>query len=505
MLETSTDCTLTNMNIYQHFYDRTETAGTFLLSPDRSVICTYQQANLHSARLARHLRSLGVAPGDRVIAQLEKTPECLYLYFACLSVGAIYVPLNVAYQDDELRFFVGDAAPTLVVCDSARELFFESLGAHMVTTLCALLDETTADQTAGPVVSIESREDSDTAVILYTSGTTGRPKGAMITHGNLIANGLTLSEAWQWRPDDVMLHALPIFHIHGLFVATHLPVLNGSPIIFLPAFNLELISELLPHATVYMGVPTHYTRLISSRRLSKDRCVNMRLFTSGSAPLLESTFNEFADLTGHRIVERYGMTETGMNTSNPLIGQRKPGTVGPTLPGVQARIVNDKGESVEPLTPGALEVKGDNVFAGYWLLPDKTQEEFTVDGFFKTGDVAQIDEDGYVAIVGRDKDMIISGGLNIYPKEIETFIDKIPGVLECAVIGLPHSDFGEGVCAVVVRSGDVDITESDIIHHVKSQMANFKVPKWVKFKSELPRNTMGKVQKNMLRETYQTN
>lgn len=505
MLETSNDCTLTNMNIYQHFYDRTETAGAFLLSPDRSVICTYQQAHLHSARLARHLRTHGVTPGDRVIAQLEKTPECLYLYFACLSVGAIYVPLNTAYQDDELRFFVGDAAPTLVVCDSARELFFESLGTHAVATLSALVDETTADETADTVVSIESRKDSDTAVILYTSGTTGRAKGAMITHGNLRANGLTLSEAWQWRSDDVMLHALPIFHIHGLFVATHLPVLNGSPIIFLPAFNPELITELLPHATVYMGVPTHYTRLIAGGHLSRDQCVNMRLFTSGSAPLLESTFNEFAALTGHRIVERYGMTETGMNTSNPLIGQRKPGTVGPPLPGVQTRVVDTKGDRVAPLTPGALEVKGDNVFAGYWLLPDKTQEEFTADGFFKTGDVAQIDEDGYVAIVGRDKDMIISGGLNIYPKEIETFIDKIPGVLECAVIGLPHSDFGEGVCAVVVRSGDIDITESDIIHQVKSHLANFKVPKWVKFESALPRNTMGKVQKNVLRATYQTN
>lgn len=494
------------MNIYHLFQERTVNAGPFILSQDLEVLCTYQMAHVERARYAAQLLDLGVKSGDRVIVQVEKSKECIYLYFACLSVGAIYVPLNTAYLKEELQYFVADATPALIVCDPSQESFFTDLGSAQVVTL--------SGQGAGtlnsnlPAVNdfpVTQSEPEDTAVILYTSGTTGRPKGAMISHGNLAANALTLSDAWQWQSTDVMLHALPIFHIHGLFVATHLPVLNGSPIILLPSFDPNTVIDLLPSATVYMGVPTNYTRLIASGRLTHKACSKMRLFTSGSAPLLETTFREFAQRSGHEIVERYGMTETGMNTSNPLSGPRKPGTVGPPLPGVETRIVDPAGESVDANTPGALEVRGPNVFSGYWQLPEKTKEEFTVDGYFKTGDVAQMDTDSYVAIVGRDKDMIISGGLNIYPKEIEGLIDKMNGINECAVIGLPHPDFGEGVCAIIVKQSGTDISAIEVTEFVKDRLANFKVPKWVYFIDALPRNTMGKVQKNKLRETYTQN
>ncbi len=492
------------MNVYSLFHERTANAGTFLLSPELQEISSYPEMHDYAGKLAAGIEKIGVKPGDRVIAQVGKTPQALYLYFACLRLGAIYLPLNTAYQDDELAFFVDDASPRLIVSDPTRESFFQQLnGDHRVLTLDAkgkgsLIETCLLSKSA----DICERADDDIAVILYTSGTTGRPKGAMITHGNLAANGLTLLEAWQWQGGDVMLHALPIFHIHGLFVATHLPVLNGSPIILLPAFDPDHVADLLPHATVYMGVPTNYTRLLDSGRLSKETCRNMRLFTSGSAPLLQQTFTEFADTTGFEIVERYGMTETGMNTSNPIDGKRKPGTVGPPLRGVSARVVDDNGTPVETGTPGNLEVKGTNVFKGYWQLPEKTEEEFTEDGFFRTGDVASKDEDGYIAIVGRNKDMIISGGLNVYPKEIESVIDKLPGVLESAVIGLPHSDFGEGVCAVIVAEEGAELDEQAITEELKSRLANFKVPKWIHVLPSLPRNTMGKVQKNVLREMF---
>lgn len=492
------------MNVYSLFTDRTQDAGDCLLSPDLQTICTYREMHDYAARLACGLQKLGVNPGDRVIAQVGKSPEALYLYFACLRLGAVYLPLNTAYQNDELAYFVDDASPVLIACDPGKQSVFESFkGDHRVLTLDAegrgsLMDQCLDSEAAG----ICNRDDDDTAVILYTSGTTGKPKGAMISHGNLVSNGLTLYEAWQWRRGDVMLHALPIFHIHGLFVATHLPVLNGSPIILLPAFDPGEVARLLPSATVYMGVPTNYTRLLDSELLNREVCRNMRLFTSGSAPLLQQTFSDFHDTTGFEIVERYGMTETGMNTSNPLDGMRKPGTVGPPLPGVSARIVREDGTPVEPGEPGNLEVRGRNVFKGYWQMPGKTREEFTGDGYFRTGDIASQDKDGYISIVGRNKDMIITGGLNVYPKEIEAVIDRIPGVLESAVIGLPHSDFGEGVCAIVVAEDDHILDEQEIIEDLKPRLANFKVPKWVKVVPALPRNTMGKVQKNVLREMF---
>jgi malonyl-CoA/methylmalonyl-CoA synthetase len=497
------------MNFYELIRERSSAAGTFILSEEMDPLFDYDDLDRFSARYANHLKTLGVARGDRVMVQVEKSPQCLFLYLACLRLGAVYLPLNTAYLDEELRYFAADATPALIVCDPAREEFFNTLATAQVRTLDATgSGSLTGDLSTDEQFIAEDMADNDTAVILYTSGTTGRPKGAMISHGNLAVNALALLEAWQWQPGDVMLHALPIFHIHGLFVATHLPLLNGSPIIFLQGFNPDLVVKRLPDATVYMGVPTNYTRLIASGQLNRDVCRNIRLFTSGSAPLLESTFREFTAITGHEIVERYGMTETGMNTSNPLDGSRKPGTVGPALPGVAVSVIDANGTAAGIDEPGDLLVKGRNVFTGYWQLPEKTREEFTEDGFFKTGDVASIDADGYVSIVGRNKDMIISGGLNIYPKEIESIIDRLPGISESAVIGLPHDDFGEGVCAVVVPESipvnGTGISESGLIDDLKTRLANFKVPKWVYFVDSLPRNTMGKVQKNVLREKFKS-
>lgn len=487
------------MNIYTLFRERSKNAGDFIISPSLEPLFSYEDLETVSARYAGALTSLGVKTGDRVIVQVDKSPHCLFLYFACLRMGAIYLPLNTAYLDDELRYFISDAEPSLIVCAPESSAFFESLDNTRVVTLDTegqgSLDQYCNDEAFETV----DKEDDDIAVILYTSGTTGRPKGAMISHGNLRVNALSLIDAWQWQTDDVMLHALPVFHIHGLFVATHLPVLSGSPIIFLPAFNPSDICRLLPHATVYMGVPTHYTRLLTTGALTPRLCRNIRLFTCGSAPLLPQTFSAFEDSTGFRIVERYGMTETGMNTSNPISGPQKPGTVGPPLPGVTVKIVDGAGDPVDVGEPGDLLIKGDNVFSGYWRLPEKTAEEFT-NGFFKTGDIAIRDKDGYISIVGRNKDMIITGGLNVYPKEVEAAIDELEGVTESAVIGLSHPDFGEGVCAVIV--GDNSLTEAEIINALKTRLANFKVPKWVYFESQLPRNTMGKVQKNVLREKF---
>ena len=482
--------------------ERAQGGHPFILSPSLETLFDYEDFETLSGLYAHRLTDLGVSPGSRVIVQVDKSPQCLFLYLACLRSGAIYLPLNTAYQDDELTYFMRDASPALVVCDPRKESFFKSFNTA-TKTLDANGQGSFTDFAAStdPFDTVE-RAPSDTATILYTSGTTGHPKGAMITHENLAVNGLALHQAWQWRPGDIMLHALPIFHVHGLFVATHLPILNGSPIILLPAFDPQQVAALLPSATVYMGVPTNYTRLIATGKLTPDLCRNMRLFTCGSAPLLAQTFREFQDLTGHEPVERYGMTETGMNTSNPVDGKRKPGAVGPPLPGVRAKILNSSGKEAATDEPGNLLVKGRNVFRGYWQLPEKTREEFTADGFFRTGDIASRDEDGYISIVGRSKDMIISGGLNIYPKEIETIIDKLNGVDESAVIGLPHPDFGEGVCAVVVARPDAHLTEESVIADLKTRLANFKTPKWVHFVDALPRNSMGKVQKNKLRDAF---
>lgn len=483
-------------NAYSMFQRRFEGAGDFIRSPDGETVLTYAGLDAATSRWAAHFSAQGVQQGDRVIVQVEKSAANLVAYFACLRAGFVYLPLNTAYLSDEVSYFVEDAEPALIVCDPAFRERFAGAGCP-VLTLDASGEGTavppaadTADAGVPPVASAAD----DTAIILYTSGTTGQPKGAMITHGNLVSNAQTLFEVWQWQPDDVLLHALPVFHIHGLMVATHLAVLGGSPMIFLPAFDTGAVITALPSASVYMGVPTHYVRLLANERLGRDTCRNMRLFTSGSAPLLAQTFTAFAERTGIEIVERYGMTETGMNTSNPLDGERRPGTVGPPLPGVETKIVGD---------PGVLMVRGPNVFKGYWKKPEKTAEDFDADGFFRTGDVAIRDSDGYISIVGRDKDMIISGGLNVYPKEIESVIDRLDGVVESAVIGLPHADFGEAVTAVVVPERGAGVDEGSVIAALKAKLANFKVAKRVLIVDELPRNTMGKVQKAALRRKYQ--
>lgn len=506
-------------NIYNLFRDRSKNGEVFLTSAEGSIISTYQHMEERSAKYAQRLTDLGLRKGDRVIVQVEKSPECLFLYFGCLRAGLIYLPLNTAYQAHELEYFVANATPKLVVCMDDNLRLFSSLGDAIVSTLpeeeekavgeVSMGESSTDDAAIFQDLDSERRSfetircrDDDIAVILYTSGTTGQPKGAMITHGNLAVNGLALHNAWGWQPDDVMLHALPIFHIHGLFVATHLAVLNASPIILLNKFDPAEVIGLLPSATVYMGVPTNYVRLLANKELNASTCRNMRLFTSGSAPLLAQTFSEFESRTGHTIVERYGMTETGMNTSNPLSGIRKPGTVGLPLPGVACKIIDDNGSECLKNQPGDLLIKGKNVFKGYWQMPEKTADEFTDEGYFRTGDLAMTDSDGYVSIVGRNKDMIITGGFNVYPREIEDIIDRIEGVDESAVIGLAHSDFGEAVTAVIVKTPLSTIDEDFMITHLKNTLANFKVPKKIIFVDSLPRNTMGKVQKNVLRENY---
>jgi len=484
-------------------------AGDVALETPDGTRYSFETLDREAARYASLYRALELAPGERVAMQVDKSPQALFAYLGCLRAGLIYLPLNTAYRDLEIAYFLENAEPKLVVCDPAQREAVTRLAAERgvshVHTLDAAghgsLEEAAAAQPHEfATVAVKS---NDVAVILYTSGTTGQPKGAMITHTNLAANGLALHAAWGFRAGDVLLHALPIFHIHGLFVACHVALLNASKMIFLPKFDVAAVLTALPQATVFMGVPTYYTRLLAEPAFGKAQCRNMRLFTCGSAPLLPQTFHEFRERTGHTILERYGMTETGMNTSNPLDGARRAGTVGPALPGVAIRIADDQDISVAAGAVGQLLVKGGNVFKGYWQMPDKTAGEFTADGFFRTGDLARMDSDGYVSIVGRAKDLIISGGFNIYPKEIEGYLDKLAGVLESAVIGAPHPDFGEAVIAVLVLKPEAAaLTEAGVIATLKSQIAGFKVPKRVFFADSLPRNTMGKVQKNLLREQY---
>jgi malonyl-CoA/methylmalonyl-CoA synthetase len=502
------------MTVYENIYSLF--AGRFPSDPRAPFIETpagghysYGDLDRESARYACFLTDLGLQPGDRVAVQIEKSPAALFLYLGCLRAGLIYLPLNPAYRAAEIEYYLDDAEPGAVICRPADLAGMRDLatprGLQHIYTLDADGQGTLTEESRSLGDEFDTRRVSpdDTAVLLYTSGTTGRPKGAMLTHANLAANALALHRAWGWRPDDVLLHALPLFHIHGLFVACHCVLLNGTKMILMPKFDVPAIMRSLPKATVFMGVPTFYTRLLSDPAFGRDVCGHMRLFVSGSAPLLSQTFDEFRQRTGHTILERYGMTETGMNTSNPLDGPRRPGTVGKPLPGVSIRIVNDKDQPLPAGEVGQLQVKGDNVFKGYWRLPEKTAEEFTADGYFRTGDLARLDDDGYVAIVGRSKDLIISGGLNIYPKEIESYLDNIDGVRESAVIGAAHPDFGEAVVAVVVRApGSEDVTEADILAALKQKIAGYKVPKRVFFVAELPRNTMGKVQKNLLRERY---
>ena len=477
-------------------------------------VWTYDDVERASGRMANLIVALGLKPGDRVAAQVEKTPEALVLYLATLRAGMVFLPLNPAYQRQELEYFLGDAQPGMFVCRPqlralADELAAKAGAAHACTVLelddegRGSLIDAAAPQPEG--FATVAREAADLAAILYTSGTTGRSKGAMLTHGNLAANARVLHAYWHFQPGDVMLHMLPTFHVHGLFVACHCVLLNGSAMFFERKFDAARAVELLPQATVFMGVPTYYVRLLLHPAFGRDTCRNIRLFVSGSAPLLKETFDEFKLRSGHTILERYGMTEGGMFTSNPYAGERRGGTVGFPLPGTALRIVNSAGAPVKPGVVGHIQVKGDNVFVGYWGMPEKTREEFTADGYFKTGDMGTWDADGYVVISGRSKDLVITGGLNVYPKEIEELIDAMPGVAESAVIGLPHPDFGEAVSAVVVRqknAAGAALTESSIISAITGKLANFKVPKWVYLVDELPRNAMGKVQKNVLRQHY---
>jgi len=457
---------------------------------------------------ANALRALGVAPGDRVSIQVEKSVANAALVLAILKVGAICNPLNTAYTLSELVYFISDAVPALVVVPPDNQQGVREIAAqHQVKAVETLdgagrgsLADLAAQQPTG--APTEPRSADDTACIIYTSGTTGRPKGAMITHGNIASNTHALWEAWHYQPGDVLLHILPIYHVHGLFVAMCTALYNGSAMIWLPRPDFDLIVQALPRSTVMMGVPTHYTRLLERPELSHDLTAHMRLFTAGSAPLQAATHHAFEARTGHQILERYGMTEAGMIASNPYDGGRVPGTVGYPLPGVSVRIAGKTGQSLPAGQVGMVEVKGPNVFKGYWGRPEKTAEEFRSDGYFMTGDQGVLSEDGRLSIVGREKDMIISGGLNIYPKEIERELDSLDGIVESAVIGVAHPDFGEGVVAVATTNQSATPGEDEIIAALAARLAKFKVPKRVMFVDELPRNTMGKVQKNELRERY---
>lgn len=468
---------------------------------------TFEDVRRLSGSYAAALRELGVEAGDRVLAQIEKSPEALILYLACLRAGAVFVPLNTAYTASELRYFVADAEPRVLVSDPARADTLRSIAAELNTGRVTTLDALAA-RPAGATSSrdihapITTRDADDLAAIIYTSGTTGRAKGAMLSHGNLSANAEALVSLWRFTADDVLLHALPMHHIHGLFVATHCALLSGATTLLVPKFDVAQALELLPRATAFMGVPTYYTRLLSDARFDRQVVRGMRLFICGSAPLLVGTFQEFAERTGHRILERYGMTEAGIITSNPYEGERVAGTVGFPLPGVSARVADTSGIEVPHECAGVLEIRGPSVFRGYWRAPEKTATEFRPDGYFITGDVATVDHRGRVSIVGRAKDLIISGGFNVYPKEVELAIDALPEVIESAVVGVPHPDFGEAVVAIVATTPGAALTEEGILASLREQLARFKQPKRVYFVAELPRNAMGKVQKQTLRDQY---
>ncbi|MEM6729368.1 MAG: malonyl-CoA synthase, partial [Pseudomonadota bacterium] len=458
-----------------------------------------------AAQLANALTASGMAPGDRLAAQIEKSPKALMLYAACARAGIVFLPLNTGYTPQELAYFVENSGAKLLVGDAAKRDALERVAQENGAAFHTLNGDgsgSLSDLAARQPTAFETvaRAPDDLAAFLYTSGTTGRSKGAMLSQANLISNAEVLAAYWAFSSADVLLHALPIFHTHGLFVATNIALIAGCPMIFLPRFEAGEVVRLLPRATTMMGVPTFYTRLLSEPGFTRDIAAAMRLFISGSAPLLEETHRAFEARTGHRILERYGMTETNMNTSNPYVGERRAGTVGFPLPGVELRIMEGE-EEVAPGEIGVIEVRGPNVFQGYWQMPEKTKDELREDGFFITGDLGRVDEDGYVQIVGRGKDLIISGGLNIYPKEVELAIDALDEVLESAVIGVPHADFGEGVVAVVVPKDGKEVTPETVIG-ATSALARFKRPKAVHFLQSLPRNTMGKVQKNVLRERY---
>ncbi|MDI6028819.1 malonyl-CoA synthase [Corticibacterium sp. UT-5YL-CI-8] len=485
---------------------RQRPAQTFALETDGRVTTNADLLTL-SGRYANLLRELGVTAGDRIAVQVEKSLGAVALYIAALRCGAIFLPLNTAYTPAEIEYFLGDAKPALFICDDGKRAALEPIAKASGAAVETLDDSGRGGSLNSKAVTHSSdHEDAargadDLAVILYTSGTTGRSKGAMITADNLLSNARTLISSWRITDKDVLLHALPIFHAHGLFVGLHTILLAGASLVFLPKFDGNQVVDFLPSATMFMGVPTFFTRLIEHPDLARA-ATRIRLFVSGSAPLLAETHKQFSAITGQAILERYGMTETGMNTSNPFDGERRAGTVGFPLPGIEIRVADGDGKQVAKGDVGVIEIRGPNVFVGYWGMPQKTAAEFRADRYFISGDLGKIDEDGYIHIVGREKDLIISGGYNVYPKEVESEIDAIEGVDESAVIGLPHKDFGEAVTAVLVARKNATVCAETVKARLKDRLANYKQPKQVIIVSELPRNAMGKVQKAALREQY---
>ena len=491
-----------NHNLYQRFAENFPANQEMpVLVDDSGVIASYRSMEENSARVAQQLRSMGAVVGDRITVQVEKSVGALWLYLGCLRAGLVFHPLNTAYQANELEYFLGNAEPRIVIGDEKTTPLLLSIAkAHSTVIDISTLAEEARERP--PEFKTVSSEPNDLAALLYSSGTTGVPKGIMLSHMNLLSNAETLVSAWGFTETDTLLHALPIFHVHGLFVGISCSLMSGSCMYWQNSYIVEAVLNALPKCSVMMGVPTYYTRLLASEAFNRSHTKSVRIFVSGSAPLRPETFHAFEERTGKRILERYGMTETGMNSSNPLAGDRRAGTVGRALPGVEIRITDTNNQIVETNEIGAVQVRGPNVFRGYWKLPNKTAEDFTEDGFFNTGDQGKLDDQDYLSIIGREKDMIISGGLNVYPKEIELLIDEYPGVKESAVFGVDHPDFGEGVVAAVVESHSGKVTETKLIQSIKSQLAGFKVPKTIVFLEELPRNTMGKVQKKQLRDTF---
>jgi malonyl-CoA/methylmalonyl-CoA synthetase len=496
-------------NLFDLIVARAPHPDKLALETDDDMALTYGELFKRSSRAANALVKLGVEPGDRVAVQIEKSTDVIVLALACLRAGAVLLPLNTAYTLAELEYFLGDAEPALTLCrpDSLEPIrtLAHKLSLHAVESLGVAREGTFAKAIAASSSEFETvpRASGDLAAILYTSGTTGRSKGAMLTHENLSSNALALIDCWRFSSADRLIHALPVFHTHGLFVAVNVALLSGATMIYMARFDPEAVIAALPRATTMMGVPTFYTRLLDHPRLNREACANMRLFVSGSAPLLAETHAAWRKRTGFAILERYGMTETNMITSNPYDGERRAGSVGFALPGVSVRIADfDSGAPIRPGEVGVIDVKGPNVFSGYWRMPAKTAQEFRADGYFITGDLGSVDRDGYVHIVGRAKDVVISGGFNVYPKEVESEIDAIEGVLESAVFGAPHADFGEAVTAAVVPRPGAALAEQAILSALAGRIAKFKTPKRVILVDSLPRNAMGKVQKAALREVY---
>lgn len=496
-------------NLYSAFQSRfpADLLTPFIQLRDGTAV-SYADLQVISGKVAALLADLGVLPGDRVAAQVEKSAEALLLYLACLRAGVVYLPLNTAYTGDELDYFLKDAAPTVFVCDPAHSSTLHARAQKNGVTHCLTLDAKGAGtlmERAGALdwdFKTVERDTQDIAALLYSSGTTGKPKGVMLSHGALHANAAALHKAWAFTSEDVLLHALPVFHTHGLFVATNTVLMNGTSMIFHSHFDTSAVIQDIPKATIFMGVPTYYTRLLRDLEFNADSCRSIRLFISGSAPLLDETFKAFSDRTGHTIVERYGMTEAGIITSAHPDKPGAAGTVGFPLEGVEVRIRDDEDKPLADGETGSVQIQGRSLFSGYWQKPEKTADDMTADGFFRTGDVGRLEADGQLTLVGRAKDMFISGGFNVYPKEIEQILDAMSGIEECAIVGLHHPDFGEAGLALIVTEPGAELDLTQLRMDLKAKLANYKVPKLILTVESFPRNAMGKVQKNVLRESF---